>query len=220
MKKLSPNAKLVVALAHLIEEHDTKDLLGLLSSRNLLKETGLYFDSHIGNLVGTKYHAMRSQEPKHPDYAWKYKNEEEPQKLVLRVSKELEKTYGKAWKQDLKLFQALDSLVTHYYFQKTGEGQYSIHGHYPSMLAYFLDYIVLDKIGGDYSHAHEAWYYKHEMGGTGNKLSTVGTHTSEMLPGVAVKIFANGRVDIKGLTATQYAKIDTTIAFIKDIAKK
>ena len=219
MKKLTPPATLIVSLAHLIGEHDATDLVMTLNSRNLLKETGLYFDTHTGSLVGTKYHPNETDASpdrfgkKYPEHQWKYKNTGDPVKFVLRVKKELEKRYGKNWQADLKLFQSLDSLFTHYHFRKTSEGSYTISGHYTSMLAYFLDYIVLGLLHDDYSHCHEVWVYKTQMGGTGSKLSLVGTQTSEMMPGVSVKVFQNGRIDIKGLTATQYAKIDEVSAF-------
>jgi len=217
--QLTDNAKVTVKLAHLIEEYDTQELNKKLYARMLNEATGLHFDTNTCTLYATDFKASGYLSAKSPDHALTYSNPD-PDELLGHTIKGLEKTYGTNWRDDLRLFQDTEALFSSYYFRKEKQGQYAMRSGGESILGYVLDYIVNGVRPENYARTHQTWEEKHpQYGGTRSKLSVVGTHTSDLFPGMSIRVYANGRIDIKGLTAEQYDKLDELQALAERIRK-
>lgn len=205
-KELTDNAKVTVKLARFIEKYDTQELNKKLYARMLKEATGLSFDTGTCTLYGLGFKATGYAT--YLDHELTHRNLD-PDTLRDVVLKNLERTYGKNWREDLRLFQDTEALFSSYFFRKEKQGQYTMRSGGASILGYVLDYVVNGVRPENYARTHETWEERRpQYGGTHNRLSVVGTHTSDLFPNMSVRVYANGRIDIKGLTAEQYAKLD------------
>lgn len=211
MKKLTEKEALLKMTQHL-QQYDLYDLLPKLYARHLTEKTGVHF-SEDGKLYGTNFSAS-------PDKNGLKHVTVDPDQLAEKCIDNLIKTYGENYREDLKIFQDTRTLFDSYHFRIEKAGQYTMRAEYGgSMLAYVLEYVINGILHPDLSFTNQAWTYKTQYGGNGNKLDTVGTHTSDVYPNVTIKRYQNGRADIKGLTAQQYDKIQELYDLYERISK-
>jgi hypothetical protein len=126
-------------------------------------------------------------------------------KSVTALEKEIKKALGKDFGDiDFNAYNKVGEVIRTYYLSHKKGDSYTMSSQwYPNAsLVNFLLWIVSDKIESNLAKAHEV------MEEIGMKSDSKGTFE---LPGVTVKIFKNGRVDVKFKSPADADKMRETV---------
>ena len=195
---------IILQLSNLIDEcTESRALANRLIAEHMKKETGLYWCTD-GKLYHLNFFA-------HDDnHGWKYGGVNDIGELVNETKSKLSARYGNNWQEDLKYYEKFENLFNYHYFRRKKKGQYLVYGYFDRNLVYLLDFVVNGQMPEDYQRANEMF----------KGIRVVGkTHMDENFPGVSIKTYSNGRIDIKGLTDAQYDKIEE-IKYLVDTIKR
>lgn len=181
---------------HLIDEYDMEPLIKVINKNVIRYHLHIYADH--GKVVDTNI----TYDERATDQAT----------LVSEVRRQVIDKYGSL--ERLKEKQATSALFTHYYFRPATQGKkhsdnkYSLRDNGESMLFFVLDYVINGNLEEDYGRANTMLDKLKRNDGFMRTIRMGEWNKVPELNNIEIKWYANGNVEIKGLTEDHKAKLE------------